>query len=347
MNLLKLKETFYLESGQVLPELEIGFHTYGKLNKNKTNVVWVCHALTGNSNVEEWWNGLFGEGKALDPESMFIVCANSLGSCYGTSGPLSEHLIERGLGFHRFPKFTIRDMVNLNVVLMRQLGIHSIDLLIGASIGGQQALEWSIQYPAQIKNLVLVASNALHSPFGIACNQSQRLAIEADHSWKGSHPTSGLNGLKAARSMAMLNYRTYEAYENSQSEDSPEKLWGYKAENYQSHQGNQLVKRFNAFSYFRLSQAMDSHQIGRNRGGTIKALGCVQANTLVASLEGDLLFPKNEQMVMHKYITKSKFKMINSSFGHDGFLIETKQINHSIKSFVRQKRIDQQVKHHV
>ena len=289
---------------------------------------------------------MFGVGKALDPNKHFIVCANVLGSCYGSSGPLSNHLIERGIGYHLFPEFTIRDVVAAHEILRAHLHIDCISGLIGASLGGQQAIEWSISHPLRIKNLILLATNAFHSAFGIACNESQRMAIEADFSWQAHHASGGLKGLRAARSMALLTYRSYGSYEEFQSEDSVNKRKGFKASSYQNYQGDKLARRFNAFSYYRLTQAMDSHHVGRSRGGVVSALSMVQANTLIISVDGDILFPQSEQILLHKYIKKSNFKKVYSRYGHDGFLKETNQINPIIHAFLATKKRKNQINNH-
>lgn len=174
--ILKIAQAFYLEQGGSLPELEIAYTTHGTLNAEKNNVVWVCHALTANADPVEWWPGLVGKGFLIDPDRYFIVCANVLGSCYGTTGPLSSFANQEPL-YGQFPLVTIRDMVNAHILLANHLGIGQIDLLLGGSLGGQQALEWSIIEPERIRQQVLIATNAVHSPYGIAFNESQRLAI--------------------------------------------------------------------------------------------------------------------------------------------------------------------------
>src|SRR5476649_2505158 len=176
----KYEKPFELVSGQRLPGLEIGFHTYGKLNKGRDNVVWVCHALTANSDVFDWWKGLFGENDYFNPDDHFIVCANIVGSPYGSTNPLSENPVTGQPYYLAFPQFTVRDIVKAHQLLADHLGINHIEILLGGSLGGQQAIEWAIMEPDRIKNLILIATNAKHSPWGIAFNESQRLAISAD-----------------------------------------------------------------------------------------------------------------------------------------------------------------------
>ena len=199
----KSLEPLVLESGTEIPLLDVAFQTFGTLNKDASNVVWVCHALTGNSDVLDWWSQFFGIGKLFDPEKHFIVCPNSFGSCYGTTGPATFE--KHGPRLNQFPFFTVRDMVQIHARLKTFLGIESINTLIGASLGGQQAMEWAISDQNLTDSLVLIATNAQHSPYGIAFNESQRLAIENDASF--GKIDGAKEGLKVARSIALLSYR--------------------------------------------------------------------------------------------------------------------------------------------
>jgi len=303
----KHKGTFELESGRELSGLEIGFHTYGSLNKNRDNVVWVCHALTANADVFDWWKGLFGEKDHFNPEDHFIVCANILGSPYGTSNPLSINPATGNPYYLGFPQFTIRDMVKAHQLLASHLGIANIEILLGGSLGGQQAMEWAIMDPAFIKNLILIATNARHSAWGISFNESQRLAISADATFYANVPDGGSNGLKAARSIALLSYRNYKTYGITQQEENDNLVDNYRASSYQNYQGEKLVSRFNAYSYWFLSKSMDSHNVGRNRHGVEKALSLIKARTLVVGIKSDLLFPIEEQEYLFRHIPKSAF----------------------------------------
>lgn len=327
------KEAFLLESGVSLPSLEIAYHTYGTLNEQKNNIIWVCHALTANANVFEWWPGLFGENHFYNPEEYFIVCANNLGSCYGTTGPLSYNETAGASLFSYFPHITIRDIVNGHEVLRKHLGISKVHTVIGGSQGGQQALEWSIQHPDIFENLVLVATNAQHSPWGIAFNESQRLAIKADRTYFSNTPEGGQKGLSAARSIALLSYRNYNTYGNTQGEKSNDKSDDFLAASYQRYQGEKLVSRFNAYSYIALSKAMDSHNVGRGRGTVEAALSKVKSKTLVISVTSDILFPPAEQKFLAKNIPGAEYAEIDSFYGHDGFLIEVDKLTEKIRGF--------------
>ena len=331
----KYKMPFKLESGQQLQELEIGFNTYGSLNKNRDNVVWVCHALTANSDVFDWWKGLFGENDYFNPNGYFIVCANILGSSYGSSNPLSVNPVTGSPYYLSFPQFTVRDIVKAHQLLAGHLQINHIEILLGGSLGGQQAVEWAIMEPAFIKNLILIATNAKHSPWGIAFNESQRLAISADRTFYAGTPNGGHKGLKAARSIALLSYRNYKTYGITQQEEKDSLVDDYKASSYQNYQGQKLVNRFNAYSYWYLSKSMDSHNVGRGRHGVEKALSLITARTLVIGIKSDVLFPIEEQEYLFRHIPKSAFAALDSFYGHDGFLIETEALTNIITSFFK------------
>ena len=329
----KHKESFTLETGEILSEVEIGYHTYGRLNEAKDNVIWVCHALTGDSDVFSWWSGLFGTDNLFNPKDHFIVCANFLGSPYGSSHPLSQNPKSKEKYYHDFPSITIRDIVKLHKILANELNIDRIELLIGGSMGGHQALEWAIMEPKRIVKLGLIATSAVHSPWGVAFNASQRMAISTDPSWVEAKDDAGKEGIKVARSIALLSYRNYETYENSQKEDDADILYPKKAVTYQKYQGEKLAKRFNAFSYWTLSKAMDSMNVGRQRGNPEKALALVEAKTLIISMTNDLLFPISDQDFLAKHIKNTFHTEVHTSYGHDGFLLETSKISKVLKEY--------------
>jgi homoserine O-acetyltransferase len=333
-------QPFTFENGAQIPFIEIAYHTYGTLNTQRNNVVWVCHALTANADVMEWWPGLFGDKDWFNPQDHFIVCANILGSPYGTTQPCSINPNFQKPYYLDFPAFTIRDMVQAHRILADHLQIEHIQLLIGGSLGGQQAMEWAIAEPQRFEHLILIATNAFHSPWGIAFNESQRLAIQADPTFHEFTPEGGAKGLKAARSIALLSYRTYDTYTTTQMESDIHKTNDFKAASYQNYQGDKLVNRFNAYSYYYLTRAMDSHQVGRNRGSVEHALRQIKARTLVMGISSDLLFPINEQQFLASHIPGAKFSAVPSFYGHDGFLIETKQLTKEISQFLAGTSLD-------
>lgn len=332
LQLFKHTAPFKLESGKSLPGFELSYTTAGTLNATGSNAVWICHALTGDAQPDEWWEGLVGPGKLLDPARYFIVCANVLGGCYGSTGPLSINPQTGSPWYHSFPVLTNRDIVQAFQLLQRELGISRISLLMGGSLGGQHAVEWAISEPATVERMVLLATNAQHSPWGIAFNESQRMAIETDSSWLLNSPDAGQHGLKVARTIGMLSYRTWQVYNDRQADADIEKTGNYRAATYQQYQGQKLVNRFNAFTYYRLSQAMDSHHVGRGRGSVGAALAGVRAKTLVIGIDSDILFPVQEQALLVRHIPGARLEVLSSLYGHDGFLIESEAIAAAMQS---------------
>ena len=327
-------QAFTLESGIRLPGFHLAYTTYGAINPQKNNVVWVFHALTANSNAAEWWPGLVGQDTLFDPEHYFIVCVNMPGSCYGSIHPLDSNPVSEKPYYHDFPLFTTRDMIRTYQVLQRFLGIEKIHIGIGGSMGGQQLLEWAIEDPELFEMIIPLATNAFHSPWGIAYNATQRHCIEQDSSWKEKEVYAGLQGMAIAREIALISYRNYHTYRLNQSESDISKTDDYKSESYQRYQGKKLTGRFNAFSYFFLSKSMDAHHVGRNRVSASQALEQITARALVLSISSDLLFPVEEQAFLAKHIRNSKHIVIDSDYGHDGFLLEFAQIEQAIRKFI-------------
>lgn len=332
--LFKYNHSFNLESGQQLPGIDITYTTYGRLNAQCSNVIWICHALTASSDAADWWAIVIGEGKVFDPEKHFIVCANILASCYGSSGPLTINPLTEQPFYSTFPLITIRDIVAAHILLRQHLGIKKIHTAAGGSMGGYQVMEWAIIEPSVIENIVLLTSSAKESAWGIAIHTSQRLAIEADNTWKDNTATAGSIGLKAARAMGMLTYRNYELYVKTQEDFEHHKLDNYKASSYINYQGEKLVKRFNAQSYWLLTKAMDSHNVARGRTSVEAALANIHAKALIIGVSSDMLCPIAEQRYLAKHIPNAKLVEIESAFGHDGFLIEGEKIGQAISKFL-------------
>jgi len=330
------KENFQLEAGGFLPGFQLRYSTIGNLNADRSNVVWVCHALTGSSSFLDWWGGLFSEDSPFNPDEYFIICANTLGGCYGSTGPLSIDPETGKPYFHHFPLLSNRDVARAFDLLRRELGFERIHTLIGGSLGGQQILEWAIFKPYVIQNLISIAGNAKHSPWGIAINESHRMAIRADKTWANEHKDAGSSGLAAARAMSMITFRTYETFNEQQKDDDP-KLDQYKAATYQQYQGEKLVNRFDAFSYWTLTKMMDNHDVGRERGGVESALQQIHAATLVIGIDTDLLFPVAEQELIASSIPQAQLEVIHSEFGHDAFLIETEKLKSIIHQFFKKQ----------
>lgn len=333
LHTFKYPYTFPLELGGELAGFQLAYTTHGKLNADGSNVLWVCHALTGSSDPTDWWDGLVGKDLHYDPKDWFIVCVNVLGSHYGSTNALSNNPKTGESYYQTFPDISIRDNINAFELLREELGIARIHTLVGGSLGGQQGLEWAIMNPDLIQHLVLIATNALHSPWGIAFNESQRMAIKADPTWAEARPDAGIEGMKVARSIALLSYRNYDTYDFTQARDSNEQTDNFRAATYQQYQGDKLASRFNAFSYWSLSRMMDLHNVGRNRPSTIHALAQIKARTLVIGISSDILFQTNEQKFLAKHISTAEYQEINSLYGHDGFLIEYKQLKQILTSW--------------
>jgi len=260
-----------------------------------------------------------------------------LGSCYGSTYALSTHP-EAGVPYyHQFPLLTNRDIVQAFDLLRESLGISRIQMALGGSLGGQQLLEWAVWKPAVFEKIVPIATNAHHSPWGIAFNEAQRMAIAADSTWKQDSPEAGLQGMRAARAVALLSYRSYQTYGLTQEDPHPKEglLEGFRATTYQQYQGDKLVKRFDAFAYWTLSKAMDAHDVGRDRGSREAALHRIQSQVMCIAIDSDILFPPNEQKYLVDHIAAAYYHEIPSRYGHDGFLIETEALNQVLIPFLQ------------
>ncbi len=332
-NLFRSKTSFTTESGHVLPVLELAYCTYGTFEKDKSKVVWVCHALTASADCADWWPDLIGEGKAINADDYFIVCMNIPSSCYGSSGPGTENPQTKQPYFKTFPVFTIRDMVCAAILLREHLEIATIYLLMGGSMGGYQCVEWAIMESERIDNLMLVATAARESAWGIAIHTSQRLAIETDPTFGEENTAAGARGLKTARAIGMLTYRNYRAFVNTQT-DEDDRIENFRSESYIHYQGDKLVKRFNAYSYWLLTKAMDSHNAARGRGKMSDVLNTIKAKTICIGISSDVLCPVDEQKFLAEHIPNAKYVEIDSPFGHDGFLVEGEKIGKLVQDFL-------------
>ena len=335
MDYFHYEHRFELESGETLPEVTIAYHTYGTLNADKNNVVWVCHALTANADAATWWEGVVGNDHVIDPKKYFIVCANILGSCYGSSGPLSIDPATKKPYYSTFPQITIRDMVKAHILLRDHLRIEKIFLIMGGSMGGYQALEWSVMEKNRIENLFILATSPTESAWGIATHTAQRLSIEADSTWKDMSPEAGKKGLKAARAIGMLTYRNYGIMVKHQTDTDTEKLDNYKASSYINYQGDKLVQRFNAYTYWLLTKSMDSHHLGRGRGGKLEpVLNSITQRTLIIGISSDILCPLIEQKFIANNLQDATLIEIDSTYGHDGFMVESKIISQHLAEWL-------------
>jgi homoserine O-acetyltransferase len=336
-----------LERGATLPGVTIAYETWGELAPDASNAVLVLHALTGDSHVAGpaepghptggWWSGLVGPGKVLDPDTYFIVAPNMLGGCQGSTGPasLAADGVEWG---SRFPYLTIRDQVAAQARFATEIGIDRWAAVIGGSMGGMQALEWAIMFPERLERVAVLAAPPISSADQIALNSVQSEAIRMDPAFAGGDYFDAADGdgphrgLALARRMALLNYRSPteldERFERSwQSGLSPMGGGGvFAVESYLGFHGNKFTRRFDADSYLVLVDAMNSHDVGRDRGGVAAALARVTARALVLGIDSDRLFPVPGQQTIARLlpgtIDGDEPVVISSPFGHDAFLIE-------------------------
>jgi homoserine O-acetyltransferase len=333
-----------LEAGGELPGVRIAYETWGTLNADASNAVLVLHALTGDSHVAGpagdghpsagWWEGLVGPGRALDPERWFVVAPNVVGGCQGSTGPASTGPDGRTWG-SRFPLVTARDAVAAETVLADALGVGSWACVIGGSMGGMRALEWAATEPDRVERLCLLASPAATTADQIGWAAPQLAAIRSDPGWRGGDyhaapPGEGPHrGLGIARRMAHLSYRSgFELAERfgREPQDGEDPFHGgrYAVESYLDHHAAKLVRRFDAASYVRLTEMMNAHDVGRSRGGVAAGLRRVTARTLVGAVSSDRLYPPVQQAELAAGIPGAgPLRLIDSPYGHDGFLIET------------------------
>jgi len=322
---LKITSSFTTESGYTFPELDIRFKIWGKLNDDASNAVLICHALTGNVDADEWFPGLFGSDGILDVDKQFIICSNVLGGCYGTTGPRSRNP-QTGKTYRAdFPDVTIRDMVKVQQLLLDHFRVNSIELAIGGSMGGMQVLEWLVM-DNRVKKAMLIAMGFEHAVWTIGVSEAQRRAIESDKNWNGGYyddENPPADGLAAARMMGMIMYRSHAAFERRFArEPQPGKTNTLKVASYLNYQGDKLVNRFDANTYVKLTKAMDSHDVYRERKMYGDILNDITVPVLVIGISSDILYPTSEQKELALRLGSALYEEIHSDEGHDAFLIE-------------------------
>ena len=320
-----------LESGAQLHAVTLAYRTWGQLNAARANAVLVCHALTGSADLDRWWPGLLGPGRALDPARDFIVCSNVLGGGCGTTGPGDINPVSGRRYGSKFPAVSVRDMVQAQARLLDELGIARLALVIGGSLGGMQALEWAALYPERVGAIVAIGCGARQSPWAIAWCEAQRQAIFADPNWRGgdySPAASPAAGLAAARAMAMLSYRHWREFDKRFSRRRRED-GAFEIESWLRHHGEKLVRRFDAASYVSLTRAMDSHDLARGRGG----VPALTQPALVVGITSDLLYPLTEQQELAALLPNAELAVLDSPHGHDAFLIETDTLDRQLREF--------------
>ncbi len=364
------EDALLLEDGTTLPAVSIAYETHGQLNAAADNAILVCHALTGDAHVAGagiypenvlndapllrsmkpeqagWWDGMIGPGRTFDTDRYFVICSNILGSCYGTTGPTS---IKPGTDYpYRmdFPRVSVRDMVNLQYILLKKLDVNQVRLVTGGSLGGMQTLEWAVMHPEMVLSIAPIATAARHSAWCIAINHVERDAIMHDPVWNnGNYDRQPEKGLALARKIGMISYRTDLVYQERFAREringngkfiDPENI--FQVESYLGYQGTKLVKRFDANSYLYLTWAMDHHDISRDRGAIQDVLGAITARCLCIGIDSDILYPAHEQKAIAADIPGARYAEIRSMLGHDAFLVEFGQLDQILGSFLDQIR---------
>ena len=345
----------------MLHDITVAYETWGTLQPDASNAVLVCHALTGDSHAAGragpghpapgWWDDMVGPGRGLDTDHWFVVCANVLGGCQGTTGPASiDPATARPYG-STFPVVTIRDMVRVQALLADRLGIGRWRAVVGGSMGGMQALEWATMFPERVGALVSIATTAHASAQQIAWSMVGRRAIQLDAAFHGGDyydcdaGEGPHRGLALARQIAQIHYRSEEVFAERFGRNLLDPLDGgfdleqrFDVEGYLDYHGSKLVRRFDANSYLRLNKAMDLHDLGRGRGGVRTALARVTAPTMIMSIRSDALYPPYQQHALRDTLRalglRVGFYDIDSPDGHDGFLLEAGQIAPLVAAFL-------------
>ncbi|WP_366922337.1 homoserine O-acetyltransferase [Metallumcola ferriviriculae] len=349
-----------LESGQHFGPVEVAYETYGELNQRGDNCIIVPHALTGEAHVAGrhtpedrvagWWDELIGPGRALDTNKYFVVAANVIGGCCGTTGPKSTNP-ETGKPYGAdFPLITIRDMVQVQYLLLKNLGIRRIKAVIGGSMGGMQVLEWALMYPEMVEAIVPIAASGRLAAQCIAFNAVQREAITGDSDFKGGHYYPGpgpIRGMGLARQIATITYKSDESWASkfgrTFSSIRPQDYYSldnrFEVEHYLDYQGEKLVQRFDANTYLYLTKAMDLHDLGRGRGEYREVFSRFRGKVLSIGVSSDFLYPKYYQEEIHHFFKQagadSHYWELISPYGHDAFLIEFKKMSLKIAQFMQ------------
>jgi homoserine O-acetyltransferase len=360
---------FALDSGTTLSDVTVAYETWGTLNDDASNAVLLCHAWTGDSHAagsagrghadDGWWNAMVGPGLPIDTDRYFVVCANVLGGCQGSTGPASPHPDDGVAYGSRFPVVTIRDMVRAQARLADHLGIRRWLSVIGGSMGGMQALEWAVMYPRRVSGLVAIATCMQATAQQIAWGGIGRQAIRLDPRWNGGDyydraPGEGpAEGLSIARQIAQVTFRSDNVFTDRFGRDFSGHaeaggvlgMWQqYEVERYLEHHGTKIVRRFDANSYLAIGKAMDLHDIARGRSSLESAVARIQVPTMAVGIWSDMLYPWYQQRQIHEAVSangiESEYHEIDSPHGHDAFLINGDQIAAPIDRFLRARLDD-------
>jgi homoserine O-acetyltransferase/O-succinyltransferase len=343
-------DPFVTEGGEQLTDVTLAYETWGQLNAARDNVILVFHALTGDAHAAShpdipgdragWWEALVGSGAPIDIDRYHVICANAIGSCYGSTGPCTPAPDGKRWGM-RFPALTVRDLVNANLRLLDRLGIGDLHTVIGGSLGGMQVLEFAVLAPERAERAVVVAASGRFHAQGIAYNELQRRAIMLDPDWHGGdYDAQPESGIALARMVGMITFQSDESMtlrfgrhgEARYHGDAwPEFQGRYDIEGYLQYQGDKLASRFDANAYLYLSRVMDSHDLGRDRGGLVEASRRISAETLLIGVRTDILFPPGHVLDTTNAIVaaggQARYWELNSPHGHDAFLKEFERLD--------------------
>lgn len=348
---------FVTESGEQLPDVTVAYETWGRLNAARDNVVLVFHALTGDAHAARhhdlpgdrpgWWEPVIGPGRAIDTDRWFVICANTLGSCYGTTGPRSLDPSGRRYNL-RFPALTVRDLIRCQLRLLDALGIQRVACAIGGSLGGMQVVELAATAPHRVQRAVVIAASARFHSQGIAYNEVQRRAIMLDHRWNNgeySDENPPEDGIGVARMLGMITFQSdpYMQQRFDRMDATRPSAWDtfqgrFDVEGYMHHQGRKLAERFDANTYLYLSRAMDTHDIARGRGSLEFAASRIAARTTVIGVSSDILFPpvyvRQTADIISSAGGSARYYELDSDEGHDAFLKEFERLDPVIRTAV-------------
>jgi len=354
---------FALESGAALTDVVVAYETWGTLAPDSGNAVLICHAWTGDSHVTGsagrghptpgWWEGMVGPGLPIDTDRWFVVCANVLGGCQGSTGPASPHPADGRPYGSRFPVITIRDMVRAQARLADHLGVSTWHAVVGGSLGGMQVLEWAVMYPQRVRRIVPIATCMQATAQQIAWGAIGRRSIALDQRWRGGDYYDAPagdgpeDGLAIARMVAQVTFRSENVFADRFGRDLADRarhgdtfgLWQqFEVERYLEYHGAKLFRRFDANSYLVIGKAMDLHDVARGRGSVEAAMARVRARCLTIGISSDLLYPTYQQQVIHEMLGRhgvdSSLEEVDSPHGHDAFLINLDQLAAPIAGFL-------------
>jgi homoserine O-acetyltransferase len=347
----------YLESGRILEPYDITYETYGELNDDNSNVIVVCHALTGSHHAAGtyegeskagWWDGLIGSGKIIDTDKYFVICTNVIGSCFGSTGPMSEQLPHHEPYRYKFPVVTIKDMVKAQRILFDKLGIHRVEAIIGGSMGGMQALQFAVHYPNFAKKIIALATTHATQPWAIAFNKVASEAILKDPDFKQGYydpeiiKEQGLSGMAVGRMAGHISFLSHESMDKKfgrdyKRDDGLYELFGkFQVESYLEYNGYNFTKWFDPLTYLYITKAINIYDLSRGFDSLAEAMKKVSADLHLISFSNDLLFRDFEMKEISDTLksignTNHNYINIQSDYGHDAFLVELDKFQHHIK----------------